>query len=95
MDRKNNRRMSPSKNAFLRAIRNCSPGQVWALTHAVCVFYVSLMSIRSSADKTLLVKSVVTNSSLPISDLPAWPIGQKPAIASHQKPSQARAKEVA
>ena len=29
------------------------------------------------------------------SDLPAWPIGQKPAIASHQKPSQPRAKEVA
>ena len=29
------------------------------------------------------------------SDLLAWPIGQKPAIANHQKPSQARAKEVA
>ena len=59
MDPSNNRRMSPSKIAFLRAIRNRSPGQVWALTHAVCVFYVSLMSIRSSADKTLLIKSVV------------------------------------
>ena len=47
-------------------------------------------------DDELLVFSLTYRScTSALSDFPAWPIDQKPAIASHQKPSQPRAKEVA
>ena len=50
---------SPSKLALLCAMLGHTIGQVWAITNAVRVFHVSLMRIRSSADQTVLLKSVI------------------------------------